>query len=426
MMTCPNPAPTFGNYPTGALFSATYTAPNVTPPQPSHAYPSYPNPTQGECLPDCPFVAAIGSIAWVNRRFILNNFSGASPLSGNYTTYFWDYPALTPPYNVPTGLNEPLQLNPATGQVKTKVVVAGTIPLDSNLKPVDPTSGGSYGAGSLYDSANCCANEYWPSLYEKAYAKFCLYKLGANIAANNNQPLTVSNLADATKDPSFAEVQSLTQVNWGGNAGIGLMYLTPQNCWQYNLQSSSFVGGGGVTCTATPNIFTYIKNAFCSQTASVAGLNKTQFPLVAWTYPSETASPAGLYDQNTNLNGILYTNIVAGHCYPILGVYSSANGNYIVLRTTYGIQEPGSNPPTPNYPALALSPSPKSCSFYDALFKIGTFIPTYYPPTVAVPPNNVSINLTNGVFGIDGSAIVGKTGLTMFQNYFQSIAWTQC
>ena len=66
-------------------------------------------------------------------------------------------------------------------------------------------------------------NEIWPALYEKAYAKFMMYK--AQIpsheklnAAGNPSPLQIGDLANPAMDPNFGEVQNLTQVQWGGNA----------------------------------------------------------------------------------------------------------------------------------------------------------------------------------------------------------------
>jgi hypothetical protein len=379
---------------------------------------------QGECLCDCPFIAALASIAWVNRNFIINNI--ASPNPGTYTVNFWDYPAASYPPPVPLpGPNLGIQLNPVAtlgNPQLTPVVVNGTIPLDSTSSPIDTsiTPNMYYGAGSSNN------NEIWPSVYEKAYAKFCLYKNQIPIAANGNLPLTVANLADPTKDPTFSEVQSLTQVLWGGNAGIGMMYLTGLNCWAYNLYSTSFTPIGGLSGTAaTTSIYTYIKTGFCSQNVTIYGVNKTRYPLVAWTYPSENASPAGLYNAITNPNGIQYdpAGIIAGHCYPVLGVFSTVNGNYIALRTTFGVQNPNPNIPALNPPNLAVPPNPASWSCYDALFRIGA-VASVYPSQLVPHPNNISINLSNGIFGIEGNSF-GATGLTTFQNYFAAIGWAQ-
>jgi hypothetical protein len=417
-MACPPaPYPAYGNYPQGTLFSAAYTPPNVSPPGlPSKAYPSYPTPTQGECLPDCPFIAALQSIAWVNRNFIINNIPGPGSGPGSYTVYFWDYPQASypPPVALPAP-GSPCQLNSvaAVGNpVKTQVVVSQNIPLDSSSSPIDPSNTMYYGAGSSNKG------EIWPSLYEKAYAKFCLYKNQTPIKANNGNPLQAGDLTDTTKDPLFSDVQLLTKPQWGGNAGIGLMYLTGLPCWTYNLaNAASFTAAGGLSCGSQGNIYSYIKTGFCQTTTGVYGPWKTRYPLVAWTYPSESQSPAGPYNGTT---GIKYdpSGIMADHCYPILGVYEpTINGqtaHYIILGTTFGCMNPSPNIPVPNYINLA-PPAATFWSCYDALFRIGSV--AAYPSSAAIRPNNISINLSNGIFGIEG--------MTTFQNYFAAIGWAQ-
>jgi hypothetical protein len=423
LMACPsNPSPVYGNYQPGTLFSPAFSK-NVTPANPTTASPSYPTPTQGECLQDCPCIAALASIAWVNRNFILNNISGPSSGNGSYTVYFWDYPqASYPPVVALPGPNSGIQLNSVAvvgNPVQTRVVVNQNIALDSSNSPVDTSSRMYYGAGSSN------SNEIWPSLYEKAYAKFCLYKCGTPIQANSNLPLNTTTLADPTKDPSFGEVQSLTKTQWGGNAGIALIYLTGLPCFVYNINSSSFtpIPNSGVSASAT-NPYNYIKTGFCKETSTVYGVNKTKYSLVAWTYPSESQSPAGLYNATTG-TGIKYdpSSIMADHCYPILGVFEATiNGvivQYIVLRTTFGGPDPSPNIPVQNYINLAQTPNPTNSSYYDALFKIGTVSAAKSYPPVGQRPNQISIDLSlsDGIFGIEGTIA--------FKNYFAWIGWAR-
>src|SRR5208283_5135391 len=382
----------YGNYPTGVLFSPAFNT-NVTPPTPASANPSYPTPTQGESLCNCPLIAGLASIAWVNRQFILNNIAPIGT-TGNYSVTFWDYPAAAYPPPVPVpGQGAGCQLNGLLGAaVAVPVTVSGTIPL-YNTNPVDPATGMTYGAGS------CNANEIWPALYEKAYAKFMMYK--AQIPSqekldpnDNPSPLQIGDLANPAMDPNFVEVQNLTQVQWGGNAGVGLMYLTGLPIYAYCLTSTAFTPTGNVT-TNTPSIFTYINNGFCHQTnVAPNGLNKTRYPLVAWTYLNGN-QPAG----------VAYNNgIIAGHCYAILGVMTVNNpngttSNYIILRTTYGTANiaagaPANNPL--NLQPLVIAPA-MTC--YDALFTIAAPAPYYassYPHAINPHANNISIGLTNG------------------------------
>ena len=95
----------YGNYPQGQLFSPAFNT-NVTPPTPANAYPSYPTPTQGESLCNCPLIAGLASIAWVNRQFILHNIAPAG-IAGNYSVTFWDYPAAAYPPPVPCPVRVP-------------------------------------------------------------------------------------------------------------------------------------------------------------------------------------------------------------------------------------------------------------------------------------------------------------------------------
>jgi hypothetical protein len=415
-MVCPNPPPAYSNYPPGTPFSAAYSS-LITSASQSKNYPSYPTPLQGECLQNCPFIAALQSVAWTNRNFIINYVS-AGPLSGSHSFSFWDYPAVAYPPPVPLPpAGSGCQINSVAAlgtAVQTQVVVSDTIALDYAGKPIDPNSNMYYGAGSSN------TGEIWPSLYEKAYAKFCLYKNKIPILANNNMPLQSGDLTDPTKDPLFSEIQPLTKPQWGGNAGIGLMYLTGLPCWTYSLKNAvSFSSIGGLSCGTQGNIYPYIRSGFCYQTTIPYGVYKTRYPLVAWTYTSEAQSPAGLYDAKANPTGIQYSpsSIMVDHCYPILGVYeptiSGATAHYIVLGTTFGRPNPDPNVPVPNYINIVQAPNFPSWNCFDGLFPIGA-APSYPP---AGRPSVIATNFTNGIFGIEG--------MTTFQKYFAAIGWAQ-
>ena len=136
---------------------------------------------QGESFSNCPLIAALASIAWVNRMFIVNNMYGPDA-HGNYTFTFWDYGV---------GVHNPLTVNSQMGGVhlngvinpvdgggnptgvRTIVPVSPQVLLDAAGNFSDPNPGGTfYGAGSSN------ANEVWPALFERAYAKFCYYENG--------------------------------------------------------------------------------------------------------------------------------------------------------------------------------------------------------------------------------------------------------
>ena len=410
-MTCPSsPAPSYQAIHAPMVFqSSTFLAPL------SESSPSYPNPVQGQCLCNCPFIAALASIAWVNKNFIMQN--GSVNKSGNYTFNFWDYKGQV----MPTSTNPAIALNPvnASGNptgVLTPVTVGPQVIQDNNLKMSD-SNGIFYGAGSNN------ANEVWPALYEKAYAKFCMYENSIPLISTK-QPISSGNLTNTSYDPTYADVLNLSKTQWGGNAAIALMYLTGRNCYAYPTASSGFTALGGVSATvsAGPSLYNYIDLGFCQESNIVFGLYKTRYPLVAWTYPSESASPAGLYNAKTNPSGIQYNNpsgIVANHCYPILGAFDSNNGSngssYIVLRTTYGVQDP--NPNLAGAPPLTLARSPSSIwQWGEAEFPIG--LTPQNPGNAAtqyMPTRDLSLQ-TDAIFGLEQS---------QFQKYFSYIGWAK-
>jgi hypothetical protein len=76
-----------------------------------------------------------------------------------------------------------------------------------------------------------------------------------------------------------------------------------------------------------------------------------------------------------------------------------------------------------NFINLAEPPNYTTWNCYDALFKMGTVTGAInYPKTAVQFPNNICINLANGIFGIEAS-IPCANGLTTFQNYFAMIGW---
>lgn len=402
-------APEYGVYSKGVLFSSAFNT-NVTPIRASSALPSYPTSLQGDCLMDCPFIAALASIAWVNRNFIINNITTGSG-TGKYTIYFWDYPGVSATSQVKLSASgAACQINSSTiTPVKTAVTVSQKIPLDSSGRAVDPATGLAYGAGSSNNVSGSASYEIWPALYEKAYAKFLLYKKGS---------LSAGDLTNPDKDPSFSQLMNFTQTDWGGNAAYVLQWLTGLNTWAYTLSSKAFSPVGGASGTATGSIYSFIKTGFC-QSASPYGLGKTKYPLVAWTY-ADGGQPSGV---PYSASGIL-----ANHCYSVLGTLDVSGLHYIILGTTFGLTNPSPGIPSPNPLGLAAfaepaTYSPWSC--YDALFRMTTIAgATAFPKTSATVPNKAVLNLSNGIFGVEASTLCTNS-LTTFQNYFASVGWVQ-
>src|SRR5208283_5461025 len=383
--------------------------------------PSWPTPMQGESFSNCPLMAALASTWWVNRMFIVNN-SWLPDAHGNYTFTFWDY-GVGNPMTTSTTMGGLVILsgviNPVNGAgsptgVRTIVPVSPQVLLDAAGNFSDPSPGGTfYGAGPSN------ANEVWPALFERAYAKFCYYEYGIALPSTgafltcaagvdpNGNPVQILTGAD----PTYSDVLNLgndpanpMKNQWGGNAGVGLAYLTGRNCFQLSTTLAAFappttyshVPAGA----ASPSLYTFIKNAFCS---AATGQRKTRYPLVAWTY----ANGSQLGDVTFNTNASL--GIVASHCYSILGTFDATNGctnghSYIVLRTTFGLSDPTAQP----------NVAPNGCGLWtygDLGFQIWSTPAS--GAAGAVKTLNLS-TLTDAIFGLDA---------TQFSNYFQSIAW---
>ena len=375
---------------------------------------SWPTPLQGESFADCPLMAALASIAWVNRKFIVNSIS--RPDGVNYTFTFWSYKSAlassTTDANSATGGTVSLggQLNATDTKTtvagtKTYITVAPEVLLDGNSRLADP-NGTFYGAGSSI------TNEIWPAVFERAYAKFCFFENNLKPAAGALQ-CTVSNDALGNTintvsgpDPTYDDLKSLTMTQWGGNAGIALMYLTGVNCFQCSTTSLAVPTGSSIITVDTSAMYKFIKSAFCVDSGSKRRpncLNKTRYPLVAVTYP-----------EGCQLGGVKFSpdasqGIVNSHCYAILGTFASPNGhNYIVLRTTFGLKDPSA--------LTGIAPSGYSTWQYnDARFQIGGS--DWFPPDNT---NSITLKLDlslgDAVFGLEES---------VFCNYFQTLAWAE-
>lgn len=376
-------------------------------------------PTQGG-FSNCPLIAALASLVWVNRNVITNpvNTSPVRDSDGNITGYsftFWDYGQnnpMTPNSQQGSRVSLDGLLNPVDDNniiipgKKINVIVGYEVLLDNNYQFTD-SNGIFYGAGSFL------AYEAWQALFERAYAKFCYYENNLPLPSTGEY-LTCQDGAIAGSDPGYADVQMLgddpmdSQGNfWGGNAGIGLVYLTGCNCFQMSTARDYFSLPAQFSTlpgtSSSSSLYAFIKTAFCGETRKPYpyGTYKTRYPLVAWTYAS-----------GSQFNG---SAIMSNHCYSILGVAdkgsSSNNKNQIVLRDITKITNAKSA-------QSSVFPSNTSCSwaYYEGRFRMGTI--AQYPPSSSsrFPQSPIALPAPNGLFSLDED---------QFRTCFQAIGWAE-
>ena len=215
------------------------------------------------CIPDCYYLASLYSMAWVNPAGITNQ---TPPFK--FTFY---YPPGTP--NNPSTFPIPA---PATSVDKTQ------LPLKKITLP-----NGNVGYNFVYARSTTPSYEIWPSICEKAYAKFI------------NNP-SVDGDAD---HPDISQIGE-------GSAFQTLVNLTGLNLALDDKESLTANYSSG------DEIFTKIQSKLCT-----AGVKKAAKPAVAYTYRN------GSYSED---------KLVANHTYSLLGWHQENNLNYIVLRNPYG------------------------------------------------------------------------------------------
>lgn len=187
-----------------------------------------------------------------------------------------------------------------------------TLPLDVN--------------GNYHYSKSFTFGEIWVAMYEKGYACW----------ANK-----VTDMPDYSKICTGDPVNALLNLT-------GLKYSTYKPGTDVSTSTAtrySTKDFGTDATTATTKIFDKIKNIACKK------LPKVQYPMVAYTYNPLIETPPA---------GITYTDatIVANHAYSVLGVYSVAPNNYIVMRNPWGQMGvgPGSGDPSSSgFPSGALA-----------------------------------------------------------------------
>lgn len=218
---------------------------------PGHYFEEYSemtDPIQGT-VGNCYFIAALSSVAWA-RTYVIAQRNRATDTSGGFVNMIEFY---------------------RTNKWE-RVEVTEKLPL--------------HFPGNVFIYARSSdRGEIWPSVYEKAYAKWRTNHAGDRPDYNSLRG----------GDPVWATRQ--------------LTGLTPH----YVLTLSQSAG----------NIWQKIRSNCMS--------HKTYNPMVAWTYPSGDLSPDKVNYSDANL--------VANHAYSILGVNYANNRKYVVLRNPWGWKE---------------------------------------------------------------------------------------
>ena len=191
------------------------------------------DPFQNASMPDCYLISALSALAWACRVNIAN----------------------------PDG----------SGNVKLTIAGKDYTAAKAEELPVD-------GAGNLRGARSAGANETWPAVYEKMYARF----LG---------------IASDPESPGNPDV--CNQMPQDGNALTTLADITAWN-------ANSEVSGN-------------YQKIFDNLTAD----SKVKYPVVAWTYPALEGIQTGYA-------------VMPKHAYSVLGTYIEGATKYIVLRNPLG------------------------------------------------------------------------------------------
>jgi hypothetical protein len=237
-------------------------------------------------MKNCHLIAGLSSLAWVRPTFFLD--------LGEHTTYSYKF------------------YDPA-------LVTAG---INSNLF-IDNTSGLWCCATSKRSTAN--EHEAWSAWVEKAFGKFCLYKIKGS--------MSLQDFGNAAIEPNYSLLPNGS--DWGGNCLTVMKYITGcTGAINFSPLAASFSFKG----VQYSSYYDFIKNAI-SEGTSIPAKNgaMTKYPAGAWTYVNETVAK-----QNNGGVSITYSNatLVADHCYSLLGVYENSPYKYIVLRNPYGASDP--------------------------------------------------------------------------------------
>ena len=260
------------------------------------------NPIQSFSLKNCPLIAALSSLAWVNKAIFTPDRGTA--IEVNFT--FYDFAS--------------------DGSVTSRKVY-----VKSNL-----FSEGTNPCGAKSNNWDTVDHESWPALWEKAFAKFCMYKI---LKKPDGTPYySLDDLKTAAKDPVYSLLPKGS--DWGGNPVTVMNWILNKPALNYSPWDAKFTYKG-IDYT---NFYDLIKKGICSTTDIPAGSNgaKTLASMGAWTYLNNTEarkkSPNVTYDT---------TALVADHSYSLLGIFEENAKRYIVLRNPFGKYDPTGLPSGP-------------------------------------------------------------------------------
>lgn len=247
------------------------------------------NPIQSFSMKNCHFISALSSLAWVNKAIFTPDRGTATEV--NFT--FYDF---------------------APGSVTPRKVY-----VNSNL-----FSEGTNPCGATSNNWDTVDHESWPALWEKAFAKFCMYKIRGTC--------TLADLQNSAKDPDYSSLPNGS--DWGGNPVTVMNWILNKPALNYSPLDTSFKYGA----SSYTNFYDLIKLGICKTPAFPEGCNgaKTMSSMGAWTYLNEASAQL-----KTGVS-ITYSDatLVADHSYSLLGVYDDSVSKYIVLRNPYGKNDP--------------------------------------------------------------------------------------
>lgn len=239
-------------------------------------------------MKNCHLIAGLSALAWVRPTF----FSDL----GEHTTY--SYKFYYDGVSVTAGINSNLFIDNASG-----LWCCATSKMSTDSE-----------------------HEAWPAWVEKAFGKFCLFKI--------KQLITLPDFQNAAIEPNYSNL--INGSDWGGNCVTVMKYLTGSTNFKISSPGDAPFSFRNVNYTT---YYDFIRNGISDGASIVAPKNgaMTKYPACAWTYLNETAAK-----QKNGGVTITYSNttLVADHCYSLLGVYENSPYKYIVLRNPFGASDP--------------------------------------------------------------------------------------
>jgi len=360
-------------------------------PQPS---PDISDVNQG-CSLNCWFAASLASVAWTWPDKITK--IGACSIK-----YYKGITSNVPPYM------------PADGVDYTPVLALQSTNLNLPF--------GKGGAGNwVYCRPNAHPNALWAALFEKDYARF--YQL--------------PDITTDKPDPAGFET---------GNPLNALVHLTGKKYYSKMLVDNLVKNGqipseqasnarstyDMVNFVSPDDVFNKIYDQ-CFHPPVSGGIlppaepRMTIYPMVAWTYSSETvANGANAVDPAQNPEKcVKYSSdsIVARHSYSVLGVHYLNGKKYIVLRNPWGMSIPGGFGGDPKF--IDPNSDPSDDIYYTEMAKAvatGTWTVTPMPRNanscLGDPPNPVSLDLgkNDGIFAL---------AVDKFRSHFAGFGWVR-